>query len=134
MAVDHPFTPQRVRGLRLADTAAELDARWCRGTLEGVEHDERRITTKDGRSLRYDMLVIAIGAHPEREWHSDAALTYHDGRDAPDYRPLRHHLREDHVNGVAFVNPARPSWPLPLYDLALLTAADCAAHERYEVD
>jgi sulfide:quinone oxidoreductase len=34
------------------------------------------------------------------------------------------------VNKVAFVKPAGASWPLPLYDLALLTAADCAAHDR----
>ena len=134
MAVDQPFKPQRVRGLRLADTAAELDARWYHGALDRVEHDQRRIITKDGRSLRYDMLVIAIGAHPEREWHSDAVLTYHDGRDGPDYRLLLHQLREGHINSVAFVKPAGPSWPLPLYDLALLTAADCAAHERSGVD
>jgi len=134
MAVEQPFKPQRVRGLRVAETAAELDARWHRGALDRVEHDQRRIITKDGRSLRYDMLVIAIGAHPVREWHSDAVLTYHDGRDGPDYRLLLHHLREGHVNSVAFVKPAGPSWPLPLYDLALLTAADCAAHERSEVD
>ena len=76
------------------------------------------------------MLVIAIGAHPEREWHSDAVLTYHDGRDGPDYRLLLHQLREGRLDSVAFVKPAGPSWPLPLYDLALLTAADCAAHER----
>jgi sulfide:quinone oxidoreductase len=133
MAVDQPFKPQRVRGLRLADTAAELDAGWCRGALDRVEHDQRRIITKDGRSLRYDMLVIAIGAHAEREWHSDAVLTYHDGRDGPDYRLLLHQLREGRVDSVAFVKPAGPSWPLPMYDLALLTAADCAAHERSEV-
>jgi sulfide:quinone oxidoreductase len=134
MAVNQPFTPQRVRGLRLADTAAELDARWYHGALDRVEHDQRRIVTKDGRSLRYDMLVIAIGAHPEREWHSDAVLTYHDGRDGPDYRLLLHQLREGRLNSVAFVKPAGPSWPLPLYDLSLLTAADCAAHERSDVD
>jgi sulfide:quinone oxidoreductase len=134
MAVDQPFKPQRVRGLRLADTAAELDARWYHGALDRVEHERRRIITKDGRSLRYDMLVIAIGAHPEREWQSSAVLTYHDGRDGPDYRLLLHQLREGRLNSVAFVKPAGPSWPLPLYDLALLTAADCAAHERSGVD
>ena len=134
MAVDQPFKPQRARGLRLADTAAALDARWYHGALDRVEHDQRRIITKDGGTLRYDMLVIAIGAHPDREWHSDAVLTYHDGRDGPDYRLLLHQLREGRVDSVAFVKPAGPSWPLPLYDLALLTAADCAAHERSDVD
>jgi sulfide:quinone oxidoreductase len=134
MAVDQPFKPQRVRGLGLAHTAAELDARWYHGALDRVEHDQRRIITKDGRSLRYDMLVIAIGAHPEREWHSDAVLTYHDGRDGPDYRLLLHQLREGRLTSVAFVKPAGPSWPLPLYDLALMTATDCVAHQRSAVE
>jgi sulfide:quinone oxidoreductase len=35
---------------------------------------------------------------------------------------------------MAFVKPAGPSWPLPLYDLALMTAAQCAAYDRTEVE
>jgi sulfide:quinone oxidoreductase len=134
MAVDQPFKPQRGRGLRLADTAAELDARWYHGALDRVEHDQRRVITKDGRSLHYDMLVVAIGAHLEREWRSDGVLTYHDGRDGPDYRLLLHHLREGRFHRLTFVKPAGPSWPLPLYDLALMTAADCVAHQRSDVE
>jgi sulfide:quinone oxidoreductase len=47
---------------------------------------------------------------------------------------LLHQLREGRVDKLAFVRPAGPSWPLPLYDLALMTAADCAAHDRTEVE
>jgi sulfide:quinone oxidoreductase len=134
MAVDQPFKPQRVRGLRLAETAAELNARWYHGALDRVEHGQRRVITKDGRSLHYDMLVVAIGAHPERELRSDGVLTYHDGRDGPDYRLLLHQLREGRLHRLAFVKPAGPSWPLPLYDLALMTATDCVAHQRSAVE
>jgi sulfide:quinone oxidoreductase len=35
---------------------------------------------------------------------------------------------------VAFVKPAGASWPLPLYDLALMTAAECAKHDRADVE
>jgi sulfide:quinone oxidoreductase len=92
------------------------------------------VITRDGDEVGYDMLVLALGAHPEREWHSRDVLTYHDGRDGPNYRLLLHQLREGRVNKVAFVKPAGASWPLPLYDLALLTTADCAAHERSGVE
>jgi sulfide:quinone oxidoreductase len=37
MAVDQPFKPQRVRGLRLEATAAEFGAHWHRGALDRVE-------------------------------------------------------------------------------------------------
>ena len=48
MAVDQPFKPQRMRGVRLDDTAAELGARWHRGALDRVEHEQRRGVTTDG--------------------------------------------------------------------------------------
>jgi sulfide:quinone oxidoreductase len=130
MAVDQPFKVQRGRGLRLENTAAELGARWHRAALDRVEHDRRRVVTRDGDGLSYDRLVLALGAHPECEWHSEGVLTYHDNRDGPDYRLLLHQLRGGRIDKLAFVRPAGASWPLPLYDLALMTAADCAAHNR----
>jgi sulfide:quinone oxidoreductase len=133
MAVDQPFKPQRMRGVRLQDTAAELGARWHRGALDRVEHEQRRGLTRDGDKLPYDMLVLALGARSEREWQSKRVLTYHDGRDGASYRLLLHQLHEGRVNKLAFVQPAGPTWPMPLYDLALLTAADCAARGRSAV-
>ena len=82
------------------------------------------VVTKDGQELPYDVLVLALGARPDREWHDDGVLTFRDGRDGPGYRLLLHQLREGRVNKLAFVKPTGPSWPLPLYDLALMTAAD----------
>ena len=134
MAVEQPFKVQRVRGLRLENTAAELGAGWHRGALDRVEHLQHRVITKAGDALAYDRLVLAPGAHPAREWHSEGVLTYHGGRDGPRYRSLLHQLREGRVDRLAFVRPAGASWPLPLYDLALMTAADCAAHKRSEVE
>jgi sulfide:quinone oxidoreductase len=134
MAVDKPFKPQHVRGLQLQDTAAELEARWHRGALDRIGHEQRRAVTTDGDELPYDILVLAVGARSEREWQSEGVLTYRDGRDNPSYRLLLHQLREGRVNRVAFVKPAGPSWPLPLYDLALMTAAECAANGRSEVE
>jgi sulfide:quinone oxidoreductase len=127
MAVDQPFKPQRVRGIRLQDTAAELDAQWRRGALDRVEHERRRAVTKDGDELQYDRLVLAVGARSAHEWTSEGVITYHGGGDGPSYRLLLHQLREGRITDLAFVKPAGPSWPLPLYDLALMTASECAA-------
>jgi sulfide:quinone oxidoreductase len=134
MSVDQPFKPQRVRGLRLRDTAAELGARWHCGAVGRVEAEQHRVVTRDGDDLTYDMLVLAVGARPEREWTSKGVLTYHGGRDGPSYRLLLHQLRDGRVNRLAFVKPPGASWPLPLYDLALMTAAQCAASDRPDVE
>jgi sulfide:quinone oxidoreductase len=134
MSAQQPFKVQRGRGFRLEDAAAELGARWHRGALDRVVHEQHRVVTRAGESLRYDALVLALGAHPQREWHAEGVLTYRGGRDGPNYRMLLHQLREGRVQRVAFVKPAGASWPLPLYDLALMTAADRAAHDRPEAE
>lgn len=130
MAVDQPFQPQRVRGLPLERIAADAGACWHCGVLDRVEADRRCVVTRDGVELPYDFLVLAVGARFDREWRSDGVLTYHDGDDAPAYRLLLAQLDHGRVSSVAFVKPGGASWPLPLYDLALTTAARCATRER----
>jgi sulfide:quinone oxidoreductase len=131
MAVMHPFKGRRVRGVRIEDIAAEFGVHWLRRSLDRVSHEERVAVTKDGMELPYEMLVLAVGARrPQRPWPPDGQLTFYDGRDGPDYALLLQHVRNGRANKLAFVRPAGPSWPLPLYDLALLTAADCASHGR----
>lgn len=101
MSVEQPFKPQRVRGVRLMESAAELGARWHHGALDRVERERRVVVTRDGEDLAYDQLVLALGAHPEREWHAQGILTYHGGRDGPVYR-LLHRLLEGDINKLAF--------------------------------
>lgn len=134
MSVAQPFHPQRVRGLRLEEATAEQDVCWHRGTLDRVEHDHHRAITRDGAELPYDALVLALGAHCEREWESADVLTFNDDGDGADYRLLLDQLREGAVEKLAFVKPGGPSWPLPLYDLALMTAARCVVHGRSSVE
>jgi sulfide:quinone oxidoreductase len=131
MSVDEPFKPKRVRALKLAEVAAEFGATWHRGTLDRVDHDRRVALTAAGDEIPYDNLVLALGARPE--WES-AGEWYCDGHSGEANRLLLHQLREGHISKVAYVKPPGPSWPLPLYDLALKTAADCAAHGRAGIE
>jgi sulfide:quinone oxidoreductase len=130
MAVAQPFSPQRVRGVRLEHVAAEHGAYWHRGALDRVERRRRVVVTKAGDELAYDVLVLALGARAEAEWHFERVLTFRDSRDGAAYRLLLHQLRAGRVKRVAFVKPTGTSWPLPLYDLALMTAA---AHPEVEL-
>lgn len=130
MSVEQPFKPKRGRGVRLRGIAAEMGAQWHRGVLDRVEAERHRVVTRDGDGLPYDILVLAVGARPYREWASAEVLTYHGGRDGPAFRLLLHQLLVGQISRVAFVKPGGASWPLPLYDLALMTAAACAEHGR----
>ena len=133
MAVGQPFDRQRVRGVHLRALAAELGARWECGTVDRVEPDRRVVVTRERSELTYDHLVLALGARVDRASSSHVVLTYRGGRDAAAYRLLLGRLRRHGGGRLVFVKPAGPSWPLPLYGLALMTAADCAAH-RVQID
>jgi len=131
MAVREPFKGSGARGVRTEDIAAEFGAQWVRRTLDRVSHAERVAVTKDGLRLPYDMLVLAVGARrSEPTWPPTGQLTFYDDRDTPVYAALLRHVRDGRINKLAFVRPAGPSWPMPMYDLALLTAADCAFRGR----
>jgi sulfide:quinone oxidoreductase len=122
------------RSIRLPDAAAQLGAHWHRGALERVDRRRHLVFTKDGEQLSYDLLVLAVGARPRRVWHSHSVTTYSGNRDGPAYRLLLHRVLEGQLNSVAFVKPVGATWPLPLYDLALMTAAECAANGRTDIE
>jgi sulfide:quinone oxidoreductase len=141
MSVDQPFKPRRARGIRLEKLFAEFGAHWVRADLDRIEHGRREAVTRDGTRLSYDSLVVALGAHPE-QWLSHPSshrggshvLTYTGARDNPGFAQLLGGVRDGAVNRLAFVKPAGATWPLPLYDLALMTAAECAASGRSDVE
>jgi sulfide:quinone oxidoreductase len=136
MAVVQPFNGRRVRGVRMQDVVDEGGARWLRRRVDRVEHAHRVVVTRDGIRLPYDKLVIAVGARPpERGWPpGDGRLVFRDSRDAASYRLLLQHIRTGRVKRLAFVRPSGPSWPVPMYELALLTAADCVEYGRRDVE
>jgi sulfide:quinone oxidoreductase len=127
MSVDEPFRPKRVRGLKLAEVVAEFDSTWHRGTLDEVDNERRLAVTRTGDAISYDKLVLALGARSEWQWD---ALSYCDGHNGEANRLLLHQLLEGRISKMAYVKPPGASWPLPLYDLALKTAAHCVAHGR----
>jgi sulfide:quinone oxidoreductase len=129
MAVAHPSRPAGRHGIPLRDVANDLGVRWHRDRLRSVDPAGRRVVTVNGTALTYDRLVLAMGASSEREWRPHEALTYHGRRDRPAYRLLLRRLQQGRVRRLAFVKPAGPSWPLPLYELALATAEELRGHD-----
>jgi sulfide:quinone oxidoreductase len=133
MAVAKLFGAPGGLGVRMQDVTDDYGARWYRGNVARVEHERRAVVMEDGDELGYDLLVLALGARRGRQSHPQEVLTFRFGRHGAGYRQLLGHLREGRIGRLAFVKPAGPTWTLPLYDLALMTAADCAAHDRPEI-
>jgi sulfide:quinone oxidoreductase len=122
MAVAEPFSRGHAQRHRLDEIAKDLGARLVRGSLAEVDDRTRTAVTGTGERLSYDVLVVAIGAGSEPALRR--ALTWTPESDDEVYGGLLRDLEEGYPKRVAFVIPPGVAWPLPGYELALMTAWD----------
>ncbi len=122
MAVAAPFARGHAQRHRLADIANRLQVRLIPDGLERVDDPSRSAITAAGDTLAYDALVVAMGAGSEPAFAR--ALTWTPESDAGVYGGLLGDLEEGYSKRVAFVVPDGVYWPLPAYELALMTAWD----------
>ena len=106
--------------------ACDLGARYRRGRLEAVASQKKYVRLAAGARLGYDALVLAIGARASAA--VPGALTFRDQRDVRLVRGLLQELKAGAVGRLVFAVPSGCSWPLPLYELALLSAAHVREH------
>ncbi len=133
MAVAEPFARGRVQHHRLGAIAGQLEIELIHGALASVDDPARLAITDDGRQLPYDALVVAIGARTEPAYRR--ALTWTPEQDAEVFGGLLRDIEEGYVKRVAFVIPLAAAWPLPAYELALMTAweAKSMGHDDVEI-
>ena len=120
-----PFSVDHVRRYDLADTCARVGADFVHEALTAVDADLRSVTLAGGGSLGYDELVLALGARPRPPFAK--ALTFGADRDTSVLGGVLADLEAGYSKSVAFVVPPGVAWPLPLYELALMTAGEVAS-------
>ena len=120
LSVAEPFGLGRFFRYDLASLAHGCGARHSPATLVAVDADERRVRTSRNASLSYDALLIAVGARPREAL--PGALTFRGEPDVRLFKGLLDDLERGRVRTVVFAVPGGVTWPLPLYELALLTA------------
>lgn len=95
------------------------------GSLEEVEADQKRVLTGGGEQLAYDTLIVAIGARMREGL--PGALTFRGREDVSALRALVDELASGAARSVAFAVPSPAVWPMPAYELALMTGAELRA-------
>ena len=92
--------------------------------IRSVDTAARSLLTWDGRELPFDILLVAIGAQAVTGIPGSVTIQGpgYTGR----FRELLRELEARQVKQVAFAVPPGASWPLPIYELALMTAAHAA--------
>jgi sulfide:quinone oxidoreductase len=93
--------------------------------LVEVHAEARKVMLASGKELSVDALVVATGAGTRSAL--PGATTLRRPNDVIAMRRIVDDLRAGRARSVAFVLPGASSWPLPLYELALLTGAELRA-------
>jgi len=122
MAVAVPFGRGHMQRRDLADVARDTGAEFVRGELAEVDAAAREAVLADGRRIGYDALLVAVGAGSEPAYSRVRTWTPELDRDV--FGGLLADLEEGYAKKVAFVIPPDVAWPLPAYELALMTAWD----------
>jgi sulfide:quinone oxidoreductase len=121
MTVGEPFAYGPARRYPLEPIVRDAGASLLAGELGWVDPGEQTVHTKDGEPIAYDALMLALGAKPVP--HYTHALTIDDRRMDETLHGLIQDVEGGYLKSLAFVSPGRMAWPLPLYELALMTAA-----------
>jgi sulfide:quinone oxidoreductase len=127
MAVLEPFGLGYVQQFPIAPIIADTGTTWLRDELAWLDLQHRCVHTADGRVIDYDALLLAIGGR--RVSASTGALVFTD-RAVDSYRRVAERLAAGESDAIVFTLPHGPTWPLPLYELALLTRRSATEHGR----
>ena len=122
LAVAEPFGITPPPAIPLADVCRDVGASHRRDALRGVDAGARIAHTESGAEVPFDALLLAIGASTEPAL--PGALTYRGMRDNAQVRELLQAAEDGEVGRIVFAVPTSVQWPLPIYELALLTATE----------
>ncbi len=78
------------------------------------------VHTEGGEELPYQALLLALGARLKSRFRH--AITLDDRRLDEQLHGLIQDVEAGYAKELAFIAPSQMSWPLPLYELALMTA------------
>ncbi len=132
LAVAAPFGLAETHRFDLADLATDVGAELHEDVLVRVDVDGRCVRLQSGTRLHYDAVIVAVGPK-RREW-LDGALHFGGAADVQAFTQILERLVDGSLKGLAFVQPESVSWPLPVYELALLTASHLADREVADVE
>ena len=125
LAVAEPFGLGHAHRVPLERFAADADAELVIDAVVGVDDEAREVRLRDGGSRPFEALIVAPGGRAVAG--VKGATTWWPGGDAEPYGGLLRDIDEGYAKRIAIVVPPGAVWPLPAYELALMTAGEARA-------
>src|ERR1700733_5196956 len=119
MRVVEPFAYAEAHHYPLDEIARDLGVELVPDAFKWLDGDRRQVHTEAGQTLEYDALLLAPGAILRPRFRH--ALTLDDTRLDEQLHGLIQDVEAGYVHSLAFLSPTPMPWPLPLYELALMT-------------
>jgi sulfide:quinone oxidoreductase len=122
MAVREPFGFGAPRRYPLRRIARDNRAEWIKDSLAWVDPEARVVHTGAGESVQFDALLVAVGGRPVEPYRPERVTTFRDAEADATYHGIIQDIEQGYTHSLVFIQPVGPVWPLPLYELALMTA------------
>jgi sulfide:quinone oxidoreductase len=120
MTVREPFSYLTAERYDLAQIAADIGAKLVADSVKWLDHEQQIMHTQSGIELPYDEVLLAVGAHLHPRY--EHTLTMDDTRLDALLHGLIQDVEEGYVHSLGLVTPPGRTWPLPIYEFALMTA------------
>jgi len=119
LAVAAPFRMGEVRRFPLRRLVEAAGATLTQAAVRQVDAERKLVTTDGGQELPYDALLLALGTRPLEA--IEGALTFRGPQDGAELERMLEQARSARFRRLVFALPDEVTWPMPLYELALLT-------------
>jgi sulfide:quinone oxidoreductase len=122
LAVAEPFALGHAHHVPLSRFADDVGAELVLDATVGVDDGRGELRLRDAGGRSYDALLVAPGANAVAG--VEKATTWWPGGDPEIYGGLLRDMDEGYARRIAIVVPPGAVWPLPAYELALMTAGE----------
>jgi sulfide:quinone oxidoreductase len=122
LAVAEPFALGHAHKVPLARFTEDAHAELVIEALESVDDAAREVRLGNRATHSYDALLVATGGRAVSG--VEGATTWWPGGDADVYGGLLQDIEQGYAKSLAIVVPPGAVWPLPAYELALMTVGE----------
>jgi sulfide:quinone oxidoreductase len=121
LLVTEPFGAGQVRTFPLRRLAEAAGATFHQAVVTGVDSDRYIVRTTAADEIPFDLLLLAPGAMPMAS--VPGAVSFRGPNEARAVAQMLEDAASGELDSIVFGLPGGAGWPLPLYELALLTRA-----------